>query len=72
MAVTFCHLFTGSNAHFESPLISLEPNSPALAAMLGEIFVEEDAAGRHLLKTMERNADAQLQQTPLRPGSVKG
>jgi hypothetical protein len=44
--------------------ISLEPHSQALAAMLGEVSEEEDAAGRGLLTVIVVHKDGEMQPGP--------
>jgi hypothetical protein len=44
--------------------ISLEPNSPALSTMLGEISAEEDDAGRGLLTVIVVHKDGDMQPGP--------
>ena len=44
--------------------ITLEPNSPALAAMLGEISTEEDAAGRGMLSVIVVHKVGDMQPGP--------
>jgi len=44
--------------------IQLEPNSYALAAMLGEISEEEDAAGRGLITVMVVHKEGDMQPGP--------
>jgi hypothetical protein len=44
--------------------IELEPNSYALAAMLGEVSTEEDAAGRGMLSVIVVHKDGDMQPGP--------
>jgi hypothetical protein len=44
--------------------IRLEPESPALAAMLGEISTEEDAAGRGMLSVIVVHKQGDMQPGP--------
>jgi hypothetical protein len=44
--------------------INLEPNSFALAAMLGEISTEEDAVGRGMLSVIVVHKDGDMQPGP--------
>ena len=48
----------------QATTISLEPNSYALAAMLGEISAEEDSAGRGMLTVIVVHKEGDMQPGP--------